>query len=112
MAEEVVVFSSLNPTEVHLVRSMLTREGIGSRVQGQFRTGLAGEIPVDDARTELFVPAPRAAEATVIIDAARAAADVERPCPACGESNPGAFELCWSCGADIPDGPHLRVAGR
>lgn len=107
MPEEVVVFSSINPTEVHLVRSVLTREGITSRVLGQFRTGLVGEIPTDAARTELFVPAPLAAEAVALIERALAAADVERTCPACGEANPGAFELCWACGADIPQGPVL-----
>src|SRR5690606_6922471 len=25
-------------------------------------------------------------------------AEEERSCPACGEINPGNFELCWSCG--------------
>ncbi len=26
---------------------------------------------------------------------------IEVACPACGEPNPGNFELCWSCGAGI-----------
>lgn len=102
MRDEVVVFSSLNMAEVHLVRSMLTREGIGARLRRQFLAPLMGEIPADDARAELLVAADAAPAATALIDAARHARDVERPCPACGEQNPGAFELCWSCGADLP----------
>ena len=34
------------------------------------------------------------------VDEARSA--VEVTCPACGESNPGNFEICWACGAGIP----------
>lgn len=103
MSDEVVVYSSLNMAEVHLVRSLLTREGIGSRIRRQFLAPLMGEIPADDARAELLVPAERLGAAEAIINEARNAADVERPCPVCGEMNPGAFELCWSCGAEIPD---------
>ncbi|MCB9865531.1 MAG: hypothetical protein H6816_02700 [Phycisphaerales bacterium] len=37
--------------------------------------------------------------------------NVQRPhlpdwtCPACSESNPGGFEVCWQCGADAPTPP-------
>lgn len=103
MSDEVVVYSSLNMAEVHLVRSLLTREGIGSRIRRQFLAPLMGEIPADDARAELLVPADRLDVARAVIDEARATVDVERACPACGETNPGSFELCWSCGADLPD---------
>ncbi len=29
----------------------------------------------------------------------------ERPCPACGEANPGNFERCWNCGGEIRPNP-------
>ncbi len=102
MSDEAVVYSSLNLAEVHLVRSLLTREGIGSRVRRQFLAPLMGEIPADDARAELMVSADRLDAARAVIDAALAADQTERDCPACGEPNPGGFELCWSCGADLP----------
>lgn len=101
MTDEVVIFSSLNMAEVHLVRSLLTREGIVSRVRGQLRAPLAGEIPVDDARAELLVGHDRFDQAEAVIRAARTASSIERPCPACGEQNPGSFELCWHCGAEL-----------
>jgi hypothetical protein len=28
--------------------------------------------------------------------------DREVTCDACGEPNPGNFEVCWNCGASIP----------
>lgn len=32
-------------------------------------------------------------------DTARSTEEIS--CPACGESNPGNFEICWNCGAEI-----------
>ncbi|WP_367873193.1 DUF2007 domain-containing protein [Luteolibacter sp. Populi] len=26
----------------------------------------------------------------------------DQTCPQCGETNPGAFEICWNCGTDLP----------
>ncbi len=101
MADDVVIFSSLNLAEVHLVRSMLTREGIVSKMRRQFLAPLAGEIPVDDARIELLVEPTAVEPAAALIRAAAEAAKVERPCSACGEPNPGSFEVCWQCGADL-----------
>jgi len=102
MSNEVVVFSSLNVAEVHLVHGMLSRAGIPSRLKRAFLGPLAGEIPMDDARAELVVPEAHVADALSRIASAREAAATEHMCPACGEVNPGSFELCWSCGADLP----------
>lgn len=102
----VVVYSSVWLPEAHLVMSLLTREGIPAAVRNQMRTGLVGEVPVDDARIEVTVAAEHVAAAEALI---RAQADgVDRPCPSCGEDNPPAFELCWSCGAELPPAPLMR----
>lgn len=101
MADDVVIFSSLNLAEVHLVRSMLTGEGIVSHMRRQHLAPLAGEIPVDDARIELLAEPAVAVVAEALIEASARAAAIERPCPTCGEFNPGSFELCWQCGGDL-----------
>lgn len=101
-ASEVVVFSSINTAECYLVRSLLTREGIASRLVGELRAPLGGEVPLDDARAELLVDVQDVAAAEALIEAARRSDGPDRPCEACGEPNPPAFELCWSCGADVP----------
>ncbi len=105
MAEEVVVYSSINVAECHLVRSLLLREGIVTRLRGQHLAALAGEIPFGEARCELLVAAPDAAAAAKLLRDARDLELADRPCPTCGEANPGAFELCWQCGADLPATP-------
>ena len=55
------------------------------------------QVWVDDPADE-----KRARE--VIEDFARAPAAPTLECPACGEDNPGAFELCWKCGAGLESG--------
>jgi predicted RNA-binding Zn-ribbon protein involved in translation (DUF1610 family) len=105
---DVVVYSSVWLPEAHLVASLLTREGIPSSVRNLMRTGLVGEVPVDDARIEVTVPAEFVADAEALIRASREVKGVDRPCPSCGEENPPSFELCWSCGAELPPAPTVR----
>ncbi len=99
----IIVFSSLNAAEVYLVGSLLRREGIVSTLRGEMRSGLAGQVPVDDARVELLVAPGDRAAAEAVIACAQRSDGPDRSCPACGEANPPAFELCWQCGAEIPD---------
>jgi hypothetical protein len=44
-----------------------------------------------------------AARARAVIEAFALQAQASAPlaCPACGEENPGSFDLCWSCGAGL-----------
>jgi hypothetical protein len=74
------------------------------RILNANASGAIGEIPADAAAPQIWIDDPR--------DEARAREFVEefhrtppgpaRPCPACGEENPPAFELCWSCGRNLP----------
>lgn len=107
---EIVVFSSIWLPEAHLIASLLTREGIPARVKNQMRTGLIGEIPIDDARIEVTVPGEHVADAEALIKASRQEVmGVDRPCPACAEENPPSFEVCWSCGTDLPPAPRMKI---
>ena len=106
---DVVVYSSIWLPEAHLIASLLTREGIPASVRNQMRAGVIGELPIDDARIEVTVPEPHVAAAEAIIAASREVAGVERPCPSCTEENPPSFEVCWSCGADLPPPPRARL---
>ncbi len=99
---EVVVFSSLNVAECHLIRSLLTRERIESRLKGEFRAGVGGEIPLDDARAEVLVESREEGRALAIIAEAGRVEGPDVDCPGCQEPNPANFELCWSCGDELP----------
>jgi hypothetical protein len=67
-------------------------------------SSLAGELPVDVARPQVWVDDPAHAErARALIDEYVRAVPSGPPvkCPKCGEENPGSFDLCWSCGAGL-----------
>ena len=101
-ADEVVVFSSHNAAVAHLVRSALTHEGIASTLRRQHLAPLMGEVPADDARAEVAVAAVDVERALAVVRAAAREDWPDQDCPRCGEGNPGSFEICWSCGADLP----------
>ncbi len=79
---------------------LLTSAGIEASVQRAYASGIAGQIPPDQALPEVWVHDDD--------DHARAGALLHeishRPhhhwlCHGCGESVDGPFEQCWSCGA-------------
>jgi hypothetical protein len=109
---DVVVYSSLNPTQAHLVRSLLICEGIPSRMRHGLLSSLAGELPMDACRAEILVRAEDREAAEALVAEAEAPQGEDRPCPACAEENPAGFELCWRCGCDLPPAqaaPRLRL---
>ena len=97
----IVIYSSLNLIDVHLVRSALTREGIASYMRAQYLGPLAGEVPFDAARTELYVDAVDERQAMAVIRAAFLVEGADRICRHCQEPNPVSFEICWNCQTDL-----------
>ena len=89
--------------EAHLLVGLLAERGIRARVLNANASSVAGELPVDQARPQVWVDdpsdAPRARD--LIDDFVRTPVGPTIKCPACGEENPSSFELCWSCGADL-----------
>jgi hypothetical protein len=94
-----------------LLRSILESRGIPTSIRHEREYDVLGSSRFDlpkywpalgilreeDHATALAILAEAAT-----VDEARSAEEI--PCPACGESNPGNFEICWDCGAGIsPD---------
>ena len=98
------VYNAANLPDAHIVAGYLAQRGIRVRILNANASGAIGELPVDAAAPQLWVDDPRdEARAREAIEAFRgAAAGPARRCPACGEENPPAFELCWSCGKGLP----------
>ena len=95
--------SAANLPEAHLLAGWLTQRGIRVRILNANAAGAMGEIPMDAAAPQLWVEDARdEARAREAIAAFHAqAAGPARRCPKCGEENPPAFDLCWSCGAGL-----------
>ena len=88
-----------------LLMDRLGERGIRCRIRNGDLHGALGELPLS-VRPEVIVLDDRdygAARQCVdeMEQASRASPVDEVVCPRCHEENPGNFELCWSCQADL-----------
>ncbi len=100
------VFRERDYTRVALLQSVLEAKGIQTFVRNQYSSTQIIGFP-----NPAFFPALCVVndedyeEARQILkdylneDGEKAS--LELPCPACGERNPGNFEICWNCGAAL-----------
>ena len=98
------VHSAANLPEAYLLLHLLADRGIRARVLNANAASIAGELPIDAARPQVWVdnPAdePRAREMIeAFMREVPSTATVR--CPACDEENPASFDLCWKCGAGL-----------
>ena len=99
------IFTAANLPEAHLLADWLADRGVRTRIFNANASSLAGELPIDAALPQLWVEKPGdAGRARELIDAYLRSTASGPPvrCPACGEENPGSFEICWSCGTNLP----------
>lgn len=98
------VYNAANLPEAHILAGVLARRGIRARILNANASGAIGELPVDAAAPQLWLEDPRdEARARAIIEEFHSAPPgAPKRCPACGEENPGSFDLCWSCGESLP----------
>jgi hypothetical protein len=82
---------------------LLQQGGITASVQRAYSSGIAGEIPPDQALPEVWVlDDGEHARATALLHALRHLPHRHWVCTACGETVDGPFEQCWNCGAAQP----------
>lgn len=82
----------------------MAEHGIRARVFNANASSLAGELPIEASLPQLWVEADTHAQrAREVIEAylRSGSSGPPRTCAACGEENPPAFDLCWSCGANL-----------
>ena len=81
----------------------LSSAGFAARVMRAYASGIAGEIPPDQALPEVWLDDDsRVAEARATFDAWMQPRERRWACPGCGEVVEGPFEVCWNCGAAMP----------
>lgn len=100
--------------EARLLAGVLEAAGVSIEVRGESLAPLSGEIPNTETWVELWVwpqDVEAARQLVADLEENREAANKEVRCPRCQEENPGNFELCWSCGLELPTSlrPQLRA---
>jgi hypothetical protein len=103
------LFSSVNVSEVGLLKTLLEQEGIACATRNEQLSLVSGSVPFVECYPELWVVND--------VDATRAQELISRwqnqessqlePwfCPRCGEKNEGQFGECWKCGFAIDEQP-------
>lgn len=101
------LFREQDRTRVAFYQGLVEAEGIPTFIRNQHLTcsGLT-EIPIPEFFPALCVMDDEDYDKAVKIIRNHLTAespdmDIEIPCPACGEMNPGNFAQCWSCEAPL-----------
>lgn len=82
---------------------MLSDAGLHSSVQRAFASGIAGEIPPDQALPEVWLTDDAQwAAARALLHQLQHPPERRWACPGCGEVIDGPFDQCWNCGAAAP----------
>ena len=100
------VFTHENRMIVYNLRNLLVEAGIATEVRNEFAGGGVGDLAPFETWPELWIENDsRFAEAEAIVARVLQADDGDDwSCPACRESNPAAFDLCWKCGRPADNG--------
>lgn len=97
------LYAAANLPEAYLVLELLRTAGIEARVFNENAQGGLGEIPFTHAYPELWLinEADFSRARQVITEYERSSVGNDVACAACGEQNPGSFQVCWHCGAAL-----------
>jgi len=93
-----------NRFDAYLLLHRLQHAGIAAHVFNEHMQSIAGDVPPDVAQPQVWLERasdrPRAEAVLAALQSERRHRGSLR-CSACGEDNPGNFELCWRCGANL-----------
>lgn len=105
------LFREQDITRVSYYRGLLEDHEIPTLIRNEFLTGSGlTEIPIPEFFPALCVLNDDDYERAVAIirehlTAQQENAGIEIACASCGETNPGNFEICWSCGGPVMASP-------
>lgn len=94
--------------EAQLILDRLTEAGIAAEVRNENLVGMLGLLPQSATLPAIWIENDADFErGRAVVDEYEARrlqpSGAEITCPACGELNPGNFELCWKCRAELPE---------
>jgi hypothetical protein len=107
MLARMLLLARLDRVQAHLLRDRLARHGIDAHVLNLHVQGAVGELPPEAALPQVWIAdacdRERAREVLAMHEADARRTGPPGFCRGCGEENPAGFELCWRCGAALPE---------
>ena len=108
----IMVYSTLNATEAHIVKFLFENNGIEAIVDNDKINFFFGIVSAKDAMIEVWVPENKYKEAAQLL-LEKSAIDLSKyeqvGCPRCGEKNCGLFDYCWKCLANLKTGEAYKL---
>jgi hypothetical protein len=94
------IYLAANLPDAQIAVDTLASRGIKAHIFNANAVGGMGELAATQAWPEVWVDEDADAEAAMrLLQELHAAVNMgSRPCPQCGEENPGNFLSCWNCG--------------
>jgi hypothetical protein len=107
------VYVALHLADAHLVRHLLEQAGIATHVFNENAVSYYGGAAMPSAYPQVWITQlqqePQAR--TIIAEYLRPHVDLDaKGCAACGESNPGEFEICWNCSGQLDNSVGTNVS--
>ncbi len=101
------LFSSINVSEVGLLKTLLEQEGIVCATRNEQLSLVAGSVPFVECYPELWIvndeDTPKAQELISKWQNQETPQLEAWTCPKCTEQNEGQFGACWKCGYMIDE---------
>lgn len=98
------LYTAADLQQAYLLSHLLDQAGIAHYISNENLQGGVGELPFTHTYPALWLfDEADGKRAATIIGAFEQAATGRGSgwcCAACGEENPGTFEMCWKCGHD------------
>jgi hypothetical protein len=98
------IYTAQNLPEAYLVRDLLTQSGVAALVFNEHAMAAMGELALGAAYPQVWIAQEHQeqhARAVIADFEDRPASMIIKNCAACGEQNPGEFDLCWNCAAPL-----------
>ena len=86
------------------MRYLLQHAGIAVHICNEYAKAALSEVPMGSAYPQLWISQLHQEQHARAVNAdyeQRPAQTTTKHCCACGETDPGEFELCWNCGAAL-----------
>ncbi len=102
------VYTAINLPDAHLLRDLLQQAGIAAHVFNENANSLLGFVPVSAGQPQVWIAQVHQeshAQAVIADYQSRSPTLETRSCKNCGESSPGEFDFCWSCGTVLVPQP-------
>ena len=99
------IYTAANLFEAQLVLDLLAQAGVPAHIFNANAMSALGDLPMSAAYPQIWIAQPHQehhARAVIAEFQQHKPNQAAKICGGCTETNPGEFDFCWNCGANLP----------